>query len=132
MNATEAFFDTNILLYAIGGDTIKAARAEELLRQGGAVSVQVLTEFTDVAQRKYRSAWPELLAVLDLVKELCVVTDVTLETHRRGLAISRRYGFRIYDSMIVAAAILAGCETLFSEDMQDGQTIESVKVRNPF
>jgi predicted nucleic acid-binding protein len=48
------------------------------------------------------------------------------------LAISKRYGFRIYDSMIVAAAILAGCDMLFSEDMQDGQAIESVTIRNPF
>jgi predicted nucleic acid-binding protein len=49
MNATEAFFDTNILLYTVGGDAAKAARAEDLLREGGTVSVQVLTEFTDVA-----------------------------------------------------------------------------------
>ena len=132
MSATEAFFDTNVLLYSVVGEPGKAEIAEGLLRQGGTLSVQVLTEFADVAQRKYRSPWSDILDALTLIRGLCVVRDITIETHVRGLAISRRHGFRVYDGMIIAAAILAGCKTLFSEDMHNGQVIESVTIRNPF
>jgi predicted nucleic acid-binding protein len=132
MNADDVFLDTNVLIYSVVGDTAKATVAEELLRRGGTVSIQVLTEFADVAQRKYRSSWSDTLDALTLIRALCRVTDITVETHVRGLAISQRHGFRIYDGMIVAAAIIAGCTTLFSEDMQDGQVVDSVTIRNPF
>jgi predicted nucleic acid-binding protein len=132
MNATDAFFDTNVLLYAVSDEAAKAARAEELLRQGGVVSVQVLAEFVDVARRKHGSAWGDVLGALDLVRELCGVVDASVETLALAVELSQRHRFRIYDSMIVAAAIRSGAKTLFSEDMQDGQTIGSVTIRNPF
>jgi predicted nucleic acid-binding protein len=64
---------------------------------------------------------------------LCPVEDLTLQTHDVGRALSERYGFSIYDAMIVASALLAGCTTLWSEDMQDGLVVErQLRIVNPF
>ncbi len=132
MSATDTFLDTNILIYAVSGDVSRAARAEELLRRGGVVSVQVLTEFVDVARRKHRTPWSQLVDALDLVRELCVVADATVETFTLAVELSQQHRFRIFDGTIVASAILSGATTLFSEDMHDGQTIGPVTIRNPF
>ena len=75
---------------------------------------------------------PEIQECLDPIRHVCGVEPVTLETHLRGLELAQRYGFSIYDSMIVAAALLAGCEILYSEDWQDGQRIEGLRIGNPF
>ena len=54
-------------------------------------------------------------------------------THDIGLKIAERYGLSVYDAMIVASALLAGCKTVLSEDMQDGQVLEGrLRIRNPF
>jgi predicted nucleic acid-binding protein len=95
--------------------------------------VQVLNEFASVAVRKFGMPIVEIREVLGLVRAICDVVPVSGPTHDRGLAISERYGFSIHDSMIVAAALLAGCKVLFTEDLQDGQLIdEQLTVRNPF
>ncbi len=56
----------------------------------------------------------------------------TITTHNLALEIAARYGYRIYDSLVIAAALEASCDTLFSEDMQDGQKIGNLTIRNPF
>jgi predicted nucleic acid-binding protein len=124
MSATKPFFDTNVLLYLLSGDTAKADRAEALLAQGGILSVQVLNEFAAVASRKLGLSYPEIREVLAPIRTICTVEPVTLETHERGLQIAERYGFRLYDAMIIAAALLASCRILYSEDLQDGQTFD--------
>ena len=71
--------------------------------------------------------------MLESVRAVCRVEPVSLETQDRGFALSERYGFSIYDSMILASALLAGCNILFTEDLQDGQSIDGeLTVRNPF
>ena len=137
MNGTEAFFDTffdtNVLLYLLSSDTFKANRAEDLIAAGGVISVQVLNEFASVASRKLAMPWVEIREVLSAVCGICRVEPIFVETHDRGLALAERYGFSVYDSMILASALLAGCTTLFSEDLQDGQQIgDRLTVRNPF
>ena len=133
MSGTEAFFDTNVLLYLLSGDASKAERAEALVVVGGVISVQVLNEFASVASRKLGMSWAEIREVLDTVRAVCRVEPISLETHDRGFALSERYGFSIYDSMILASALLAGCNLVFTEDLQDGQCIEGrLTVRNPF
>ena len=133
MSATKPFFDTNVLLYLLSGDTAKADRAEALLAQGGILSVQVLNEFAAVASRKLGLSYPEIREVLAPIRTICTVEPVTLETHERGLQIAERYGFRLYDAMIIAAALLAGCQTLYSEDLQDGQSFDKrLTICNPF
>jgi predicted nucleic acid-binding protein len=126
------FFDTNVLLYLLSADVAKADRAETLLARGGVVSVQVLNEFAAVARRKLLMSWPEIRGVLETVRSVCAVEPISIETHDLGLAIAQRYGCSIYDGLILAAARLAGCPTLLTEDLQDGQMIEGVMVHNPF
>lgn len=128
----KAFFDTNILLYLLSADTDKAERAEELVADGGVISLQVLNEFASVASRKLRMTIPEIHECLDPIRRICGVEPVTLDTHLRGLDLAERHGFSVYDSMIVAAALLAGCEILYSEDWQDGQRIDALLISNPF
>ena len=132
MNGREAFFDTNVLLYLLSDDHGKADTAEILLSKGGVVSVQVLNEFAAVASRKLGMAWPEIRDVLSTVRAVCAVQSLSTDTHERALEVSERYGFSFYDSLIIAAAMLAGCTILYSEDMQDGQKVGPVTVRNPF
>ncbi len=63
----------------------------------------------------------------------CVtVVPLTVDTHDRGLALAERYQLSLYDGMIVAAAQLAGCTTLYSEDMHDGLVIDGLTIRNPY
>lgn len=133
MTAPKTFFDTNILLYLFSGDVAKADRAESALLNGGWVSVQVLNEFASVASRKLAMTWPEIREILAPIRAVCRVVPVTVETHELGLEIAERYGFSLYDALIVAAALQAGCEILCSEDLQDGQRIgEQLLISNPF
>jgi predicted nucleic acid-binding protein len=133
MSGAERFFDTNVLLYLLSADPAKADRVERMLASGATVSVQVLNEFAAVAVRKLGMTIAEAREALAAITAACGVTPLTLEVHERGLQIAERYGFSIYDSLIVAAALESGCSTLYTEDLQDGQRIERVlTVRNPF
>ncbi|MDH4414851.1 MAG: PIN domain-containing protein [Rhizobium sp.] len=127
------FVDTNVLLYLASGDDQKADRAEAVLGQGGTISVQVLNEIANVLRRKIQMSWPDTHVFIDMIRALLTVEPVTQETHETGLRLAERYGLSIYDAMIVAAALLAGCDTLISEDMQDGLVIDDrLRIVNPF
>jgi predicted nucleic acid-binding protein len=132
MNASEAFLDTNVLLYLLSSDAAKADRAEALAAAGGVISVQVLNEFVSVASRKLRMSMSEIREVLSAIRAVCTVEPVSIETHDLGLDLAQRFGLSIYDALIVAAALLAKCRIVYSEDLQDGQIIEGLTVRNPF
>lgn len=133
MKTAKPFFDTNVLLYLLSADHCNADRAETLLSGGGTISVQVLNEFASVASRKLRMPYPEIRETLQIVKAVCATQALSLETHEQGLVVAERYGFSLYDSMIVSAALLAGSKVLFSEDMQHGQEIEGgLTIINPF
>lgn len=128
-----SFFDTNILVYLASGDAAKADRAEALVAKGGAISVQVLNELANVARRKMRLSWPETGALLGTLRALLTVHPLTIETHQTGLALAERYGLPLYDAMIAAAALEAGCDTLWSEDLQHRMVLEKrLRVANPF
>ncbi len=128
----DRFLDSNVLLYLASSDTRKAAIAETLLQGGGVISVQVLNEIANVARRKMGLSWPELADFLGAVRGLLRVENLTVATHERGLALAERYGLSLYDAMIAAAALEAGCELLLSEDMQHGMDLGGIRVENPF
>lgn len=133
MKAAERFFDTNILLYLLSADQDKADRAESALAAGGSVSVQVLNEFASVASRKLGMSIPEIREALAAIRAVCRVEPMSEDTHDLGLKVAERYELSVYDSMIVASALLAGCKSLLTEDLQDGQAFDGrLKVRNPF
>ena len=126
------FADTNVVLSLLD-DGPKAGRAEAILGQGPRISVQVLNEALVNCRRKAGLGWEETGAFLAGIQALCPVEDLTLQTHQVGRALAERYGFSIYDAMIVAAALIAGCTVLWSEDMQDGLLVEDrLRIVNPF
>jgi len=128
-----SFFDTNVLLYLASGDSAKADRAERLVAEGGTISVQVLNEIANVARRKMRMSWKETNGLLAVVRGLLPVVPVTVETHEVGIALAERYGLSTYDAMIAASAMLSGCDTLWSEDLQHDMAINNrLRIVNPF
>jgi len=133
MSESEPFFDTNVLLYLLSSDASKADRAEALVAAGGVISIQVLNEFASVAFRKLRMSWPEIGEVLATVRAVCRVEPLRLETHELALALAERYGFSVDDAMILASAQLAGCQVVFTEDLQHRQVVaEGLEIINPF
>ena len=126
------FADTNVVLYLLD-DGPKADRAEDILGQGPRISVQVLNEAMVNCRRKAGLSWEETGAFLAGVQSLCEVEDLSVQTHLVGRALAEKYQLSVYDAMIVSAALIAGCTTLWSEDMHDGLLVEDqLRVINPF
>jgi predicted nucleic acid-binding protein len=126
------FADTNIVLYLLD-DGPKADRAEAIIGQGPRISVQVLNEAMVNCRRKAGLSWEETGTFLAGVQSLCPVEDMTLQTHQVGRALAERYALSVYDAMIVSAALIAGCTTLWTEDMQNGLMVEDqLRIVNPF
>jgi predicted nucleic acid-binding protein len=133
MSGADSFFDTSVLLYLLSDDTAKADRIETLLAAGGVISVQVLNEFAVVALRKLKMPLNEIREILDTIRAVCTVEPITVETHDRGLAVFERYRFSLYDSILVATALISGAKILYSEGLQHGQIIDNqLRVTNPF
>jgi predicted nucleic acid-binding protein len=128
----KAFFDTNILVYATTSDT-KKQQAADCLGGGGLASVQVLNEFVHVVLRKLRHDWPQIEFALSQFRDsLDEVAPVTMNTHTSALSLARDHSLSFYDALIVASAIEAGCDTLFTEDMQHGRKFGGLTIVNPF
>ena len=129
----KSFFDTSILIYVFSLEDARAAKAEELLADGGYISVQVLNEFVAVAYRKLKMPWHEVRDALSAIRTLCEApTPLSVATHEAALEIAEQYGYHIYDALILAAALDADCDTLYTEDMQNGQRVGAITIRNPF
>lgn len=127
------FIDTNVLLCVASGDPAKAEKAQAILAAGGVISVQVLNEIANIARRKMRLSWSETHAFLSTVRALLDVEDLTVSVHDTALRVAERYQLSTYDSLIVASALVAGCDTVLSEDMQNDLTIDGVlRITNPF
>jgi predicted nucleic acid-binding protein len=137
--AKRHFLDTNVLVYAFDADARKRAIARGLIERAldthdGVISSQVVQEFLNVATRKFARPMSndEAVRYFDQVLEpLCAVWP-DAELLRHALSLRARFQFGLYDSLIVAAALRAGCTTLYSEDLQRGQRIDSVTVVDPF
>ena len=126
------FIDSNVVLYLFSSDTVKADRAESLLQSRGLISVQVLNEVASVCLRKLKMTWEDVDAVLETLKSTCEVLPVSLASHEKAVGLVERFQISFYDANIAATAILCGADTLFSEDLQNGMSMESVTVVNPF
>jgi predicted nucleic acid-binding protein len=130
------FVDTNVVVYALSGqDPAKQAVAQRLLAERGAarnsLSAQVLAETYSVLTRKLRWAPDDALAAVTLLKQLRVVA-LTPETQLDALRLAVEHRLSGWDAMVVQAALQAGCDTLFSEDLQPGRRFGSLEVVNPF
>ena len=128
------FFDTNVLIYSLAAKDPRGRRAEQLLSEGGVVSVQVLNEFSDVARRKIHMSWDDVRQALRVIQVFCPdPTPITMDSHEHALVIAEGHDIRIYDALILASALGSNCTTLYTEDLQDGQVIDGrLTIRNPF
>jgi predicted nucleic acid-binding protein len=127
------FLDSNILVYAFTADR-RAAVAQALLQTRPVISVQILNEFTNVARRKLGMEWQEVRDAISALRVLCpMVLALDLATHEEALRIAERHGYSIFDAQVVASALQAGSDTLWSEDMHDGMVIDGrLRISNPF
>jgi predicted nucleic acid-binding protein len=129
----EVFLDTNVLVYAHSQGDYRTAAARQLLLNGGVVGVQVLNEFVSVARAKLGFTWAEVQESVESIVILCPTPRaLSIDTHLHALDLCKRYGFSIWDGLIVAAAAEARCSKLLTEDMQHGQTIGKLTIVNPF
>jgi predicted nucleic acid-binding protein len=128
-----SFADTNIAVYALDADPRRRGAALAVMRARPVISVQVVNEFLSVALGKMRLPRQTANRLASILLRRCEVVDLTVDMVRAAIAIGERYGISHWDALIVAAALAAGCETLYSEDLQDGQLFEAqLTVRNPF
>jgi predicted nucleic acid-binding protein len=133
MSTTARFFDTNLLLYLFSSSAQKADTVESLIAGGGTISVQVLNEFAAVARRKLQMTFAEISETVDTLTQTLKVVPLNLDIHRLGLKLADRYGYSVYDAMILAAALESGCTQLLTEDLQHQQRVEStLDIVNPF
>jgi len=138
--SVESFIDTNIFVYQLEDlDARKAAVAERLIERGIAkgtacISFQVAQECLNVALRKAQISLGgnEMRRYLQSVLAPLYRVQPSLRLYHAALDIQLRYQFSFYDSLIIAAALDAGCKTLYSEDLQHGQRIEGLTIENPF
>lgn len=128
-----AFADTNIAVYAESDDGDKSKRARTIIEATPVVSAQVINETIAVLTGKHRFSLADAYEVAAGLMDLCEIVPVSAETIREASRLATRYQLSHWDALIVAAALHAGCDTLYSEDFQDGQVFEDrLKVSNPF
>jgi predicted nucleic acid-binding protein len=127
------FLDTNVLIYAFATDE-RAEPARVLVAGGGIITIQSLNEFTDVSRRKLKKDWAEIEADIQVLLESCTMFDqVTAEAHAQARKVAERHQLRIFDAMLVAVALAAGCDELISEDLHEGMVFDGrLRVSNPF
>ena len=140
MRGDSFFLDTNILVYSFDAATpARQDKAQTLIAQAletdnGCISYQVVQEFLNVAIRKFPAPMPPATVrryLAGVLMPLCrVFANGAL--YERALDVHERWRYAWYDALIIASALEAGCAVLYSEDLQDGQVIESLTIRNPF
>ena len=138
--SVECFIDTNLFIYQLeASDERKAATADRIIRKGletrnACISFQVIQECLNTMLRKAEIplSTDETKQYLDNVLAPLFRVPASLSLYRRALDLQTRYRYGFYDSLIIAAALDAGCTLLYSEDLQDGQRIEGLTIRNPF
>jgi predicted nucleic acid-binding protein len=127
------FLDTKILVYAHQEGDDRTPIARQILFEGGVIGVQVLNEFASVLRAKLGFPWPKVQEAVNNILVLCPnPRPLSVDTHMHALGLSERFGFPIWDGLIVAAAIEARCPTLLTEDLPHGQVVEGVRILNPF
>lgn len=127
------FIDTNIVIYSLGKASTKAHIAAPLFVGSPSISMQVLSETANVASKRLALSVSEIRKLITSLEAMCRVEIISLPTIHAALNIRERYGFSWYDSLIVATALEAGCDILYSEDMQNSQEINGrLRIVNPF
>lgn len=130
---TVVFADTNIVVYAFAAEADKLCIAEDIVKAAPVISTQVVNEFHNVARRKLGLDLETRHRVATDLLQSCRVVSVDRMIALDAMRIEAIYGFSYWDSLILSAALSAGCDVLYTEDMQDGQVIDGrLTVKNPF
>lgn len=134
--SAEVFLDTNIFVYCFDGESAeKQIKAKKIVSSlGWFVSWQVIQEFSSVALHRFKVPIkpPDLADYVEFRMWPCCRVLPTQTIFHKAIEIQGRFGFRFYDSLIVASALGGGAGILLTEDLQDGQRIGSLEIRNPF
>jgi len=126
--------DSNILIYNHSLDhENKRLIARDFFKENPVVSSQVISEYLNVMKKNFKMQKLELMQLCSLWLEKCTVQPVILSTIKLAQDLVGKYDLQIFDGIIIAAALEADCDILYSEDMQNGQIIENMlKIVNPF
>lgn len=127
------FADTNVAIYTLDGNEQKRRQALAVMRRHPVISTQVVNEFLNVLMGKSKLERAEAYRLARVLMRRCEVVSVSPEIAEQAMTLGERYQLGHWDSVIVSAALASGCDTLYSEDMQDGQVFEGrLTVKNPF
>ena len=132
------FLDTNVFVYLLDDTApVKRQQADDLVQEAletrsGRISYQVVQETINVITRKLNATREQADRLLEDVLTPMWRVNPTRALIRHCLDLQARYGFSFYDSLIIAAALEAGCTRLYSEDLQHGQRIQDLVIENPF
>ena len=136
--SADDFIDTNVIVYMFDDrNPEKQQRADSLVRQSsqnktGCISYQVVQETINVLTGRLRVRPETVRQMLDEILVPMWQVNPSLELYQHGLNLQSRYRFSFYDSLIVAAALEAGCSRLYTEDLQNGQRIHQLTIQDPF
>ena len=134
------FFDSNVLIYMFDEkdqdkkETARSYIASALKARDSVISHQVVQETLNVITRRHATLATEEEANHFFTTTLMPLWKInpSRRLYQKALGIQARYQYGFYDSLIIAAALEADCETLYSEDMQHGQIIEGLTIQDPF
>ena len=133
MSDKKIFVDSNIFLNLFGTNPEKKEFAKSLAKQSHTISTQVVNENVNVCLRKLKLSKAEAFAHGHYLMNNFLLVSITQTTIESAYVISTKYGFSLWDSLIIASAIENNCHTLYTEDMQNGQIIDKkITILNPF
>ncbi|MGV8399300.1 PIN domain-containing protein [Pseudomonas aeruginosa] len=132
MQPTKISVDSNVVLNLLSADEAKADRSEALMSRQPTISVQVLNEVAVVCQQQLQMSWTEVGQFLEAVKALCRVAPMTLEAHDLSLRVAAQYGLAFRDACVVAIAVIEGCESLYTQDMNGFIQESNLTLTDPF
>lgn len=148
--SVDVSFDTNIFIYSLAGGQVeqagtpkeialakekneKAALALPIVLEPSVISVQLLNEFANVARKKLKLEFAIFRPMLDYLASIHTVVSLDLPTVTLALEVAEHTQYSIYDSNMVAVALMAGCKTLYTEDMDHGRVVfDTLTIINPF
>ncbi|MFY9972658.1 MAG: PIN domain-containing protein [Chromatiaceae bacterium] len=137
MTAPRFSIDTNILVYSIdreAGTRHEQSRAlvDALIDRDCILTVQALAEFFHAVTRKDKMPLADAAAMVNDWMQLFPVAAADGRTLDQAIRLKREHGFAFWDALLVQTARSAGVTRLLTEDMQDGRTIGTLRLENPF
>jgi len=127
------FLDTNVLIYTVTGEARKKEISINLLCTNAVISTQVVNECINVMSRKWKYDYSQIRLVTAQFTQECQVMTLSLRTVCLAMDLAKKYRYTYFDSLILASALEANCESLYSEDLQHGQVIDQrLRIINPF